>query len=523
MTSVGVFSYIRTMKICNRRAWAILLAVAVYYALFALLSPASGDDVRFMFDWRLYSLNGELGFFPSVAAFADYMRNFDNARLDNIIAFVLLNYTPVWLTSVVVGLLAAATVGFGTALSAHFTARNLLWAAVWLMVFMPWRGEGIATVNSLNMLLPAASSLAFLLLLLSEKPLKRWVWPFALLFALIAGMMHEGFSAPVIAAAAVWWIITPSCRNKRFTALILAFTLGFAWVVSAPGILSRALNDPGHSGFQLFGFITLTMPMWLLAAAFAVFRRRPRGIALLLAVMTVVSTVVAGKSGTFNPRAWWIADLWASLLTLWLAATWLQRVWRGVVVATGALLAVFGGNVLYWQLISSQMNSRVTAEIAASPTGTAYGHYDPFLPKIVLLQPIRNLWYNELHLNSVNYRRTDGRIEAYVPQCLSRITAEQAAHINAGSAPGAEFRPLDSTGRFWLFENEIVGRDSVIMARSWGGECYQQAAALGQADFGTAQHVPLLIQRFVTVSGDTLLWLHSPLRNPPRPERCILD
>ena len=76
---------------------------------------------------------------------------------------------------------------------------------------------------------------------------------------------------------------------------------------------------------------------------------------------------------------------------------------------------------------------------------------------------------------------------------------------------------------WWYYGNEIVAPDTLIIYNHWTGESRSNVCANEHYDIvrhpgeDTIRNVPMILQKFVTSSGDSLLWIHTSARGirPP--------
>lgn len=502
--------------------------VGIYYAAVTALSPLVGDDVRFIADMDTFGNGGRSTFATALWRFMLYMRQMDNARIDNLLAFTALNAFPRWVTGLVAGACAAAVVSLGSRLAGRVTPLSQVIMAACLMVLMPWREEGLSTVKCFNILIPSAFTLGFLRILTGKGKLRAWQLVAGALFAIIAGGIHEAFSVSALAGTIIYGAGKRRYASARFLWIAGGYAVGILWVVTAPGIIMRA----GHSGaatISLFALFTMVMPLLLLAAAMgwaAVFQRtRLRQwtswpLFLPLAGSLAASIAIVSVSAADSPRGWWIPDLYASVMLAALIMCTSPARSRAIAATLSALLILFGAGVARAQYASYMRHRALREAIDASPAGTVFAAYSTSSPKYLLLHPVTNVWHSSLHLLCANYCRTDRRIEAVVAPALGHITVDEARAVNAQRDPGGEFRAIGSNEPLWEYRGEIVAPDRRICLRHWSGETLRTPVETAEARYewpGNSRvplTMPVHLQRFVTSGGDTLIWLR-PLRHVP--------
>ena len=511
-----------------RATAAILAAVGCYYAVFSYLTPLGGDSIRFIYDYNLYSDGGRQNFGVAFARFAGYMREFDNGRFDNLLAFVFLNTMPQWAAAIFLGACAAITTGCLARLATRQTnPRAALLAAFFIMLLFPWRERGITLVNAFNMLTPSAVTLGYISVFTHRRHIRGAMWIPVLMLGVTAGGIHEGYAAPVLGSLAVMVALRRIRPDVTALTLVSSYVAGCSWVLTSPGMWSRAGVSAGTWG-TLFGLFTMTLPILAWTALTVVMlvtgkgRRRLAELSrdtmfLSAAVMSAISLAIVLKSGYNNPRAWWIPCLFATLMLLMQLSPWLQRARCAIWAVICTLIMTEGAAVLTVQYRSWKIHRYLQSITAASESGTVFHPYNPLSPRYTLLQTVTGLWHEPLYLNSVNFRRTDSRILAVVPPALADITRQQSLAINSHTNPGEGFSLMDATGWQWEHNGEIVAPDSVFVFHHQGGETYLHPSVTGDARFsypdGSVNRKPAILQRFVTAGGDTLLWIHPILRN----------
>lgn len=511
----------------------IIAAFAAYFGLFSSFAPYICDDNRFFRDYLFYN-NWQSGLsLRGLWLFLVKMYEVDNCRFDNIIYMALRAFDAHWVTTM------AATI-----FSAWFMAevehlyrgrwRPMLLLAMIIVVLFPWRQSEITSCNFFNLMLPAAVTLAFVRLVASPRRFSPWLWPFAVLFAIFAGGIHEGFSVPVSVG-----MILLLARQKFRAApsqwiLGAAYALGILFVITTPGMWSRFGE---HSGFiaGLKFLLTITMAISVPGACFAAAlftpagRRAARSILSSPSLLIILGALPMTLAVAFilepnNVRPMWIASLFFNLAGISILAPILPRIPRPVWIAAAVLTATFGANVIRNQRKEWIIHNHLWQHMFSAPHGTVFFDYDPTHPPFTLLQVAKNEWSDELSMLALNFNRPHGKIYCVVPAELAHITAAQARAINSRTNPGPEFSPVPGTDGWVQWRNQILAPDTLIATTHWTGEREIHAMFPISLDvtLPTGQQIENLNfvrQKFVTTSGDTLTHISTTRRGirPPFP------
>lgn len=511
----------------------LILCFGVYYGLFSWLAPYVGDDMRFIREYMLYN-SGQTGF--DTGAFWKFMsvlRAVDNSRLCNAVYMAVRSPGSHVVTGIAAGLTAMLFAWGVFLVNGRRLRPTVVFLCAVVMVF-PWRENTIALINYMNTMLPSAVTLLFLYLLLSRRICgSTAALSGAALFAFAAGAMHEGYAAPVCAGMTALLLKNRGRIPARWWILGLCYAAGGLFVAFSPGIIMRT-TERIVSGVSLKGAVSMSAPIWLGIVTFAAMAATRVGrralaayfrsdIATVATVAFAVSAAIVAYGGLENPRAWWIPCFFATIAAIGATTPFIYRLPRSIVVLALAATGIFSVNQLRVQAACSAVNEEIGRQMAATPTGTVYRDYEVLLPRVTLMQPVKNVWFDALHLLTVNFARPEGKIYCVVAESLAGITREQSEAINGRRNPGCGFIPVKGKRGWWYYGHEIVAPDTIVTKRHWTGELEQPVVMDRRFDViaapGTAlrRDIPFMLQRFVTMNGDTLLWIHTDVRGlePP--------
>lgn len=412
--------------------WLALAVIATLYAVMAWMVPWQYDDLMFIDVYHCHN-GGEDAF--SLRAWWDYIteiRTYDNGRLANILAPVALLWLPRWVWCMIVGVCTAAVYGLVTRLAGYRSALMLL--IVWLigMYLLPWRNNIIVCDYVLNYVLTSAAAMAMLRCLKG-----KGAW--CLLFAVLTGLMHEGFAMPLIAGIGVWLLLQRFKAPWLYWLAFAGLIIGLLWPISAPGIWARLGREAGgmslaqqihalavfaplscvltvvtagwwlNSRWRQWLKTCFANPIWVICASGAV-----------ISAVMVVMVQPAARNG-------WPCHLFALTALLIMAR---QLPWphfgpitrRIIAVCIGVFLCVIWANAFCWQYRFMVQHRHIERLMSASPIGTAYFDYiEPqLMPRLLTAGlPVKTTWIEPFQYECLNITRRPRHRYAVVPEALS--------------------------------------------------------------------------------------------------------
>ena len=376
---------------------ALIAFIGACYVVLGLNVELAGDDLSYYINGRDY-YGGSLLRYPQWV-----LRHwvFNNGRIANYIAPLLLFHLPGW---VLVVLNALATAGFFAlmlpAMHIRYSQYTTGSFAIALLAFtMPWWDTMLMFDISLNYVWMSVIALGFVLTFRRAERVDSRFWP--CLLALLAGATHEALSLPLLVGFAVWLIpgkryLTLTMSQKR---MLLWFAIGTATVVFSPGTLMRgaSFHRPdaplplllGMSCFYVFILVAFMAAMYVKDRHAFVARLRSPWVVWLVAAC--VSTALAAFGGIIG-RSGWFAQMFALIaFGQWFAVN-TRRLPRPM---SFALPVVFAGAVVFhylafihWQKIVYNEAHEITEAYTVSSDGTVFADVTPRteVPWYVLLK-----------------------------------------------------------------------------------------------------------------------------------------
>lgn len=367
-------------------ARCVLIAAMLVFALLEWLTPWQFDDLIFITAYRNHNAGADGFSLTAMAGYLDEIRSFDNSRLSNVFAPVMLLMSP-WrqLFPLLTGAMAAAMIG----LTAWFVAgcrrpSGLLLAAMWAacLVVLPWRNNILVADYALNYLWASVVELAFVAAMLAVASGRGRAWAVAAapVLALPAAAWHEGFAGPVAAGLLVAGVLRMKCHRGLYWAVWAVFVVVMFAVALCPGMFLRMGREAGGGIFHSLPRVLVNQWLWVLAVGAAVImlisKRRNAlrriladDIALAWATVALTAGLLTFTVGETARVAFWpqLATLIAVGRALWLAKVRIvpARCRVGATVALTALLTAQGAYAAWWQRKFYTEHRQVVALIEA--------------------------------------------------------------------------------------------------------------------------------------------------------------
>lgn len=411
------------MENSSRRQTLILVVTATamfaVYSLFAWFIPVSIDDYAFM-RYYLEANGGDPDFsWSGLTGYFSTVWNVENGRLANYLCAPVLLWIPHWLRAILLGLVISSTFILSARLASskeRLTPAMLVFVWALMAMFMPWRD--ISSLMVADYALNYFLSGLFLVLTLTaavrleDSKMGRSLYIAALIAAFCAGLCHECFGLPLIAAMAIVALLNLFSMPVRWWGLFAAVVAGTAFCLSSPAIWSRLFSSSSlkiydfihvcrllaYSGF-IFSFTSFVI---ICALLFKQGRRclnrifsspasRYLGLIALFSAIIAVALRVEGR-GFFLP------DLSSIMLLVVMGRDKLKRLPIVAVISGLALLILFYAGVIKWQRAIYMED--ITIRDAISRSGGRAIYFDTVLetPWWTFRHPTAGLWHASPHI-----------------------------------------------------------------------------------------------------------------------------
>lgn len=265
--------------------FTIIGGIIVLYALLEWRFPIMYDDLGFLAIWNSFDVDNSS--FPQIIAntYADIWIH-QNGRIANTLApLAVASPANKLVFSLLTGIAMAYIIGTTRKFSCfgHHYNQNFFLSLSWLLLlfFLPWRDNIFIADYALNYIFATAITLLIIyaLVMLEKKGWKPVTLILMLLFAALAGMWHEGFSASTLAGICLYIIVRKFKVSPQFLAIAAVYAIFFVICFSAPGTQDRlkGVVDSENPDFNLRIFFEYYQPSFLLAGAYALFAVFPEG------------------------------------------------------------------------------------------------------------------------------------------------------------------------------------------------------------------------------------------------------
>ncbi len=259
-------------------------------------------------------------------------------------------------------------------------ACALFWTA------FPWSNRMMAMVYQANYVWPSVLVLCLMVLVRRLPGAGRKEAVLTVLFAFVAGMFHEGFTAVMLAYVLVRWV--QSGYDRRIMCVELALFVGFV-VLAVFGALGRASGDEALSSGstrlrELPRIVLQYWPYWLacLLGLSAYLRKDKHSLdrwaaPMLAGFVCLCMAVVLGRSD----RTLWPGLLMAAIVLTDAAGRYSSKRLRpAVAVASAASVALycfwlFG--LVRWQRVLGREENAAFSVVGKSDSGLVFGDYTP--------------------------------------------------------------------------------------------------------------------------------------------------
>lgn len=395
----------KEIKGVNIPACAVLICAFVVFTGLYALTPWQFDDYAFA---RVYlDINGGESAFSghSFAKFIGEIRQYDNSRLSNVLAPLMLLVEP-WCTlrPLISGLMTVLMIWlvskFICPRGANALKISLIWAS--LMVVLPWRNNLLVADYTLNYVYAAVVELGFVwtAMEMGRGFGGKWSVLLFLLLALPAAVWHEGFAGPVAAGLFVFGIL--NCRRHRrlFWCVWTVFVLAMFANALSPGMLERIHREGGQGLMHSLPRIVINQWLWFVALACGLVLcclRRSRAFLVRSLRDSFVSTfsVIAFSAGALTLCVDETARVafWPQLTSLIVVGRILSLNFKAqlplrrtgiIAAALTAALFLQGAHTAWWQFkFLKQHNEIVSIIESRQPSDSHTVFYDVITPESV--------------------------------------------------------------------------------------------------------------------------------------------
>lgn len=390
-----------------------LLLFAAGVGIWQYLTPPIHDDVNYLHfclpaaEDDFWELEGSpITSFSQAACSALNHWLLVNGRLTNIIATFLL-ISPPWLLASLQALMALLMMSMILFFGLGRKALNASWICSLLLLLgwklLPWHNNMNSDDFMINYVWTSALVLCFLALVFHPEFLdsRRKQWLFAVPVFFI-GMMHEGFSIPVLSSLCLLFVYPkllprtaswPDDWRKRLLVPVIAFAAGACLCIFAPSTIARLLRqsedvaDMSYSGITVIHvFHTVPLFLYLALMAFACWRRgfawmwQTLGNQAFWIVIFAVSFAMAVVIRHSGARMLWLADVVMIIMSLQLISSLgasRLRPRKGLAIIAIAVQAVFLANVFTIQSRLGCELSMVRDEFQQRADGMVFADYTP--------------------------------------------------------------------------------------------------------------------------------------------------
>lgn len=229
----------------------VMVAMMVVYTIYSWCTPYALDD--FMFAGYYLDGNPDESFTLSgLWNYISTVRSSENGRLANLLCAPIVMWLPHWLWALIFGAIVTTSITLSARLATGnkpVTAGMLIFVWALSVIFLPWQDfSGLVVIDyALNYLLSWVLVLLTLIFLLKveEKTMRSSYYCPALFLAFLTGMIHESFSAVLLAAVTVYAAIKRFRMTSQWWGIYVALILGLIICLSAEGIINRVIRTTG--------------------------------------------------------------------------------------------------------------------------------------------------------------------------------------------------------------------------------------------------------------------------------------
>ena len=226
----------------------IILAIILIYTLFSLLCPIMTDDYMF---WRKYLTANNGSMMPSLSGYCNYVRDlwlYENGRLANMLCAPVVLWMPKLAWAIILAVIICAIYLLSARMvNGSRPVSPLLLMSIWIcsILLLPWYDTSSLMLidYALNYFPPTLLTLATIWAayrIESGQPFRNIYYYCAIVvIAFLAGIFHEGFSMPLLAAISVIAAVRRFSMPGQWWGIYIALLCGTIISAGSPAIWTR--------------------------------------------------------------------------------------------------------------------------------------------------------------------------------------------------------------------------------------------------------------------------------------------
>lgn len=428
----------------------IILAIILIYTLFSLLCPIMTDDYMF---WGKYLTANNGSMMPSLSGYCNYVRDlwlYENGRLANMLCAPVVLWMPKLAWAIILAVIICAIYLLSARMvNGSRPVRPLLLMSVWIcsILLLPWYDTSSLMLidYALNYFPPTLLTLATIWAayrIESGQPFRNIYYYCAIVvIAFLAGIFHEGFSMPLLAAISVIAAVRKFSMPGQWWGIYIALLCGTIISAGSPAIWTRffTVMDSRTQQHLLPYLRTLvkTTPVLLAMSTVAIaalpFRKsrqvlnsiisdRLNQYLILTASISAIMVIIlkAPARATTGLNLLLIILLLRTVKSL--GINHFQKSSTTAVIVSLISVCLFYSGVLLWQFKIFDENHQITMLLKdVDSDETIYMDTIRHAPWWTLSHPIVDIWYTSGQIRFVNniYGRPED-IPPVLPKVLER-------------------------------------------------------------------------------------------------------
>ena len=225
----------------------IILAIILIYASFSWLCPIMIDDYMF---WGKYITANNGSTSPSLTGYLTYVRDlwlYENGRFANMLCAPVVLWMPKWIWAIILAVIICATYLLSAwMVNGSRSISPLLLMSVWIccILLLPWYDiSSLMLIDyALNYFPPTLLTLASIWAayhIESGRQFRHIYYCAIIVIAFLAGIFHEGFSMPLLAALSVIAATRRFSMPGQWWGVYIALLCGTIISAGSPAIWTR--------------------------------------------------------------------------------------------------------------------------------------------------------------------------------------------------------------------------------------------------------------------------------------------
>lgn len=433
----------------------VMVAMMVVYTIYSWCTPYALDDYMFVG----YYLNGNPDERLSLSGLWNYIstvRSSENGRLANLLCAPIVMWLPHWLWALIFGAIVTTSITLSARLAAGnqpVTAGMLILVWALSVIFLPWQDfSGLVVIDyALNYLLSWLLVLLTLMSLLKveEKTMRLSYYCPVLFLAFLTGMVHESFSAVLLAAVTVYAVIKKFRMAPQWWGIYVALVIGLIICFSADGIINRVIRTTGFerprdlmyfarliyhtmSLCAIVGFVGVVMTFTKSGRSRlrSIFSRPVNVYVTLIAFFAIVNiiAVYAPARSAMMAVPPTIILLAGALQSQWNLSRYFSKISSAVVLT---LILTFYSAIIYWEY-KIKLQNGVIIELMKNADGRPI-YFDTIqdTPWYTFDYPVNGLWhYYDAHQGYIaEYFGMDGSKLYVLPKVLENVDLKKCDNV----------------------------------------------------------------------------------------------